>query len=109
MFQDLMLRLRRVWPVILLILGCVYFGYHTFSGNRGIMRLAEVTKKLEENKQLAAKIALEKESLQNEVKALSSSSLDLDKLEEESIKLLNFGTADDFIIVDAIGEEDGPK
>ena len=103
--QDVRTRLKRMSPVIFALLGCIYFGYHTFSGDRGIMRLAEVTKKVEENKLLAEKVAKEKEALQKEVKALSSASLDLDKLEEESIRLLNFGNPDDFVIIDANGEE----
>ncbi len=99
--QDFKLRFRHIWPAMIAILGCIYFGYHTFSGDRGIMRLREVTKKVEESKKIAQEIAAQKEALEKEIMPLRKDSLDLDKLEEEALKLLNFASPDDFVIVDA--------
>ena len=103
-FNDIKIRFRNIWPALLAILGCLYFGFHAFSGDRGIIRLIELTKQLEESKKMEEDTAAEKAYWQKEVRSLSSGSLDLDKLEEQAIKLINFASPEDFIIVDAKGD-----
>lgn len=82
------------------ILGCLYFGYHAFSGDRGLIRLIEVRKQLSSALLIAETTAKEKQMWQKEVKALSPSSLEMDTLETTAMEVLNMGNPQDFVITD---------
>ncbi len=97
---DLKHRIKSLWPILLGLLICLYFGYHAFTGERGVMRFFEVKRELNLAKEMEAKTAAEKDFWQKKVKLLSSTSLDLDRLDESSRELLNMGEPADRVVVE---------
>jgi len=64
------------------------------------MRFFEVKRELNLAKEMEAKTAAEKDFWQKKVKLLSSTSLDLDRLDESSRELLNMGEPADRVVIE---------
>lgn len=98
------LKRQRLWPVVALILICVYFAFHTLFGSRGYYQL----KKLEvQEKTLATHHqALKKDEivLKTKVDMMRPEHLDADMAEELARKNLGF-TRPDEIVVDLVPEK----
>ena len=79
----------------------LYFIFHGISGERGLLKMLYLRNEIAEAEQIANMYHQEKTKLEEKVKLLSSSSLDLDLLDERARVVLNFVGKDEFIILDA--------
>ncbi len=79
---------KRAIGSLFCVLLLFYLVFHMVSGERGVIALLRETSKLEALKEELAAIKSKHESLDNKVKKLSSSSLDLDLLDEQSRQVL---------------------
>lgn len=61
-----------------------YVCFHAISGDRGVVALFKENRRLEQLKTELAKVVAEREALDRKVRGLSSSSLDLDLLDERA-------------------------
>ena len=77
-----------------------YFSFYTVNGERGLLRYMYLSKEIKYARSVADQYRAEKEQLEQKVRLLSSSSLDLDLLEERTRTVLNFAAEDEFIILD---------
>ncbi|MBR7158569.1 MAG: septum formation initiator family protein [Alphaproteobacteria bacterium] len=99
-FFDIKRRFKVMWPILIGLIICLYFGYHVFRGERGIMTWLEVRQELAQKTILAEEIAAKRLYWEQKVKHLSPKSLDLDVLDESARDILNMGREGDYIIVD---------
>ncbi len=77
-----------------------YFAFFTINGERGLRRYLHLRQEIEYAEQVAAKYSQEKAQLEEKIKLMSSSSLDLDMLDERARKVLNLVKKDEFVILD---------
>lgn len=91
-------RLRNiVFPVVIVTM-MIYFTYHIFQGQRGVLSWIRLDKKLKEQESILDKLTQEKEALEREAYLLRPDSLDVDLLEEKSRQLLNFAHSDEVVV-----------
>lgn len=79
----------------------IYFVFHGISGDRGLLKLLYLKNEIREAQKIADNYHQQKNKLEEKVKLLSSSSLDLDLLDERARVVLNLVDKDEFIILDA--------
>jgi cell division protein FtsB len=92
---------RRLRQVVLPLLGAcltAYFVYHAIHGDRGIYAWLRINQELKAANLEAASLQAERLALERRITLLSSTSLDLDMLEERARVMLNFAHPDDLII-----------
>jgi cell division protein FtsB len=91
-------RLRHiVFPVVIVAM-MVYFTYHIFQGQRGVLAWIRLDKKLKEQEITLNALTKEKEYLEKEAYLLRPDSLDIDLLEEKSRQVLNFAHPDEVVV-----------
>ena len=61
---------------------CVYFSYHTISGERGALKLMSAQKKIETLSKVASSATLQKDGFEARVVMMRGETLDKDLLEE---------------------------
>jgi cell division protein FtsB len=93
-------KLRHVVGPLLVICLLVYFVYHIFQGERGILAWIRLQKKVEEGEKSLRFLESEKETLERQVYLLRPDSLDRDMLEERVRLILNFARGDEVILYD---------
>ncbi len=100
LFLELQNRLRHsgIWIFGALLL--VYFAFHAVNGERGLLKYLYLRQEIVEAEKIARNYNLQKLKLEEKVKHLSNTSLDLDLLEERARVVLNFAASDEFIILD---------
>ncbi|TDQ81428.1 cell division protein FtsB [Dongia mobilis] len=92
---------RRLRQVALPLLGAcltAYFVYHAVHGDRGIYAWLRINQELKAANAEAQALKDERLALERRITLLSSTSLDLDMLEERARVMLNFAHPDDLII-----------
>lgn len=100
LFFDFQARLRNsgFWIVGAFLL--VYFAFHAVNGERGLLKYLCLRQEIAEARKTADEYSRQKAKLEEKVKHLSNSSLDLDLLEERARIVLNLAGADEFILLD---------
>ena len=91
--------------VVILMFLCGYFTYFAVRGDRGILRYMYLREKVAEAEKISANYDKKRSELEQKVNLLSSSSLDLDLLDERARAVLNVIGDNEFIIIDDSEEE----
>ncbi len=99
-FSELQNRLKNSGLLLVCILLFIYFSYHAVNGERGFLRYMYLKQEISEAQRMAENYHNQKIRLEDKVRLLSSSSLDLDMLEERARIVLNMAGPDEFIILD---------
>ncbi len=97
---DIQRRLKQYWLILLSGFIVVYFGFHSFCGERNIYRYFALKQEIAQAQKKAQKYEAQKNKLQLKVKHLSDISLDTDLLDERARVVLNMAADDEFIILD---------
>lgn len=97
---DIQRKLRQYWFVLLSGFIAVYFGFHSFCGERNIYRYFALKKEIAQAQKTAELYTAQKLKLQRQVEHLSDISLDADLLDERARAVLNLAADDEFIILD---------
>lgn len=84
----------------------VYFGFHTINGDRGLLKYLYLKKEIAEARLIYEGYHRQKQHLEEKVRLLSSSSLDLDLLDERARVVLNYTAEDEFVILDGSEKKD---
>lgn len=106
LFLDLQHKLKSSGFLILCILLFFYFSFYTINGERGLLRYMYLSKEIVHAQKISDQYSSEKQKLEDKVRLLSSSSLDLDLLEERARVVLNFAGKDEFIILDSTEDKE---
>lgn len=108
-FLELQNKIKNSGILIFCTLLSLYFLFHGISGERGLLKLLYLRSEISAAQKIADSYRLQKEKLEERVKLLSSSSLDLDLLDERARIVLNLVSADEFIILDSDDENNQKK
>ena len=91
-------RLRPYLPTAALAFLIVYFGFHAFTGERGLLYSTQRDAALAAKSQELAQLRTQRQDLEARAKLLRDSSLSADLLEERARSLLGFGHPNDYVI-----------
>jgi cell division protein FtsB len=98
--MDLRRFFSRFWPVIVGISIFVYFAYHGFSGERGISKYWTLQHQLDEKEFDFIQLQAQRQALEEKVHRLHPKSIDLDFLEEQAMRGLNFFHESHTVVID---------
>ena len=104
LLMELHNRLKNSSFVLVCVFLVAYFLYHTVNGVLGVLRYMLLKKEIAQAEKIAESYHKQKLKLEDKVRLLSSSSLDLDMLEERAREVLNFASEYEFIILDEASE-----
>lgn len=76
----------------------LYFCYHIFQGERGVLSWYRLIKVVQGDEKKLTDLQREKDAIEHRVKLLRPESLDLDMLDEQARRLLNHGQSDETVI-----------
>lgn len=99
-WSDIRSYLKNSSLLLLAVFVGVYFAFYAVNGERGIIKYISLRQEISEARKVAATYRNQRASLEEKVKHLSNSSLDLDLLEERARIVLNMAAQDEFIILD---------
>ena len=86
--------------ILVLIFITSYLLYQLFSGNRGILTLFKLSEKSDILKSEISKLENQKNTLEKKVKMLKPESLNLDLLDEQVRRKLNYGKEGETVYLD---------
>lgn len=92
--------IKKIWGPLTAIFLSIYFCYHIFQGERGVISWFQLSKKVKIDEEYLASLTTEKETLEQRVKLLRPDSIDLDMLDEQARRLLNYTQTDEIMIPD---------
>ena len=101
LLQEIRARARYVIGPVLGICAVGYFSFHVVHGDRGLIAWWKVKQRVATAKQALAVSQAERRALENRVRLLEPGSLDPDMLEERARLMLNYGYADDIVILES--------
>ena len=91
-------RIRPFLPTVLLGLMIVYFGFHAFTGDRGILTSNQRDATLVAKSRELVRVRAERQDLEMRARLLRDTSLSKDLLEERARSLLGFADPRDYVI-----------
>ncbi|NQV44272.1 MAG: septum formation initiator family protein [Rhodospirillales bacterium] len=81
------------------ICAIAYFGFHVVHGERGLLTYWRLKQMIAETQPVLDEARVQRKMLENRVSLLRPDNLDPDMLEERARVMLNFGYANDLIIL----------
>ena len=84
---------------LFLIAVMFYFSYHLISGDKGVQSMVKIEQRLKVAFADLDRVELKKIKLGHKVKMLSSESLDIDLLDEQSRRLLGASKSNEIVIL----------
>lgn len=93
-----MIKVRHYFFPFLLILTCLYFTYHLFRGDRGIIAWRHMQHKICEKRLTLVNLNDTQNQLSQKVALLRPSGLDTDMLEDRAHKSSNLAHPEDYVI-----------
>jgi cell division protein FtsB len=91
-------RLRSYLPTAALAFLIFYFGFHAFTGDRGILTSSQRNETLTAKTRELAEVRAERQDLETRARLLRDTSLSADLLEERARSLLGFADPRDYVI-----------
>lgn len=91
-------RLRTYLPTAALLFLIVYFGFHAFTGERGLLSSTQRDATLAAKSQELAQLRTQRQDLEARARLLRDTSLSADLLEERARSLLGFAHPNDYVI-----------
>ncbi|TCS64196.1 FtsB family cell division protein [Varunaivibrio sulfuroxidans] len=99
LFAEIRARAHHIIGPVLGVCMVAYFGYHIVQGDRGYFALRKLQKEVAAAKVAYAQVHGERLALAHRVKLLSPGTLDPDMLDERVRLMLNYGRADEKVIM----------
>ena len=91
-------RFRPYLPTAALVLLILYFGFHAFTGERGLLSSTQRDAALAAKSKELAELRVQRQDLEARAKLLRDTSLSADLLEERARSLLGFGHPNDNVV-----------
>ena len=95
---DVFARIRPYLPTAALAFLIFYFGFHAFTGDRGLLSSTQRDAALAAKSQELAQLRTQRQDLEARARLLRDNSLSADLLEERARSLLGFGHPNDYVI-----------
>lgn len=99
LFVELRQRARHVVGPIIGTALVVYVAYNTVQGDRGLIAYWQLSKQVEQAREIQEDLDWQRRRLENRVKLMSSSSLDSDMLEERARFLFGYTRPDEYVVI----------
>ena len=100
LFQEMRARARYVIGPVLGVCAVGYFAFHVVHGDRGLIAWWDIKQRVAAAKETLAAARAERQTFERRVRLMHPGSLDSDMLEERARVMLNYGHAEDIIILD---------
>ncbi len=100
LIQEMRERARFVVGPVLGVCAVGYFAYHAVHGDRGLIAWWNIKEQVAAANDALAQSRAERERLEKRVRLLNPGSLDPDMLEERARVMLNYGYADELVILE---------
>jgi cell division protein FtsB len=91
-------KIRISWLLVVLCLFYGYLGYHTLSGEQGVLNWADYSNDISVTKSEIETLKAQRDALKIRAGMLSAEHLDLDLLDEQARRELNVSRANEIII-----------
>ncbi|MBC92467.1 MAG: septum formation initiator [Rhodospirillaceae bacterium] len=98
-FEEIRLRARHIWLTLFGALVLVYFTYHIFHGNHGVVAMLELQSKVKAAEIIHDDINTQEKWLELQVNLLRKNNLDSDMLDERVRVMLNYVHPDELVII----------
>lgn len=92
--------MRRMISPLVFILLTVYFVYHILQGERGVISWISLSQKVKAEEKVLQTLTSQEQALAQRVRLLRPDSLDLDMLDEQARRLLNYSHKQETVIYD---------
>jgi cell division protein FtsB len=89
----------RFFGPLFVVAALFYFGFHAMNGDRGIFALIKEQRKLELTLHEIEVVSKQRRELEHKTRLLSSSSLDLDLLDEQARSMLGYTAPGEDVIL----------
>ncbi len=99
LFTELRLRARHVVGPVLGVCVIVYFTYHAFRGDRGVLALRQMSQRVDIARLEYERIKSVRMKLEHRVGLLHPDNLDPDMLDERARLMLNYGHDDEVVVI----------
>ena len=99
-FRDIKKQFKSVAVSVFGVSVTVYFAFHIFQGERGLLAWWKLQKQVSKARTTAEVTSFQKTYLEKRVRLLAPDNLDPDMLEERARLMLNYGHADEIVILD---------
>ena len=100
LMQEISARARYVIGPVLGICAVGYFAFHAVHGDRGLIAWWNIKQRVSAAKQALAVTQGERETLERRVQLMEPGTLDPDMIEERARLMLNYGYADEIVILE---------
>lgn len=98
--DDVRQRLRLMVGPLIGICSILYFGFHAIHGERGLLTYWRLQQDIAETEPLLEDVQFRRLELERRVRLLRPDSLDPDMLEERARLMLNYGYANEVVVLD---------
>ena len=99
MLKDIRWRFNHIVSPLFGILSFTYFVYHSIQGQHGILAWRQLDIHITKAEVTFSNLQAKQAELEQSVKMLRPGTLDLDMVEEQSRRILNFTHQDDVVII----------
>ncbi len=99
LYREIRNRARQVAPQVLAACLVAYFAFHAMQGDRGVNSWLELKQELAQARETEALLLAQRQELAHRVNLLRPDHLDPDLLEERARVILNYGHADEYIVL----------
>ena len=96
---DIKTTLFRNLPILAGICLCLYFSYHTISGDRSYSQLVQLEQSLKVTSMTLAELKTQHTRLEDQVSMMRPETLSSDLLEERIRVTLGYGQANEFVVI----------
>lgn len=90
----------KFWPMLVAFSILSYFGYHSLSGERGLLQLSKLQAEVDKKDLELMEVEHHHNSLEKKLQRLHPSHIDLDFLGEQAGKILNFHHVNDIVVLE---------
>ena len=91
---------HRNLPILVGICLCLYFSYHSVSGQRSYSRLSQLTSSLQQKTDILYALKQEHGEVESKVVMMRPSSLSIDMLEEQVRSVLGYSNGSEIIVLE---------
>ena len=99
LYREIKNRARQVAPQVFAACLVAYFAFHAMQGDRGVNSWLELKQELAQAQETEAQLLAARQELAHRVGLLRPDHLDPDLLEERARLILNYGRADEYIVL----------
>ncbi len=96
---DIRYKFNRSLPILVGVCLCLYFSYHSVSGDRSYSRLSDLMLSMQQKTSALNALEKKREKIELRVSMMRPSSLSKDLLEEQAVLMLGYNGKGDIVVL----------